>query len=243
MNKIIESARTGGGVAGGVSSPNSVRNITVFGLTVWAYKTHMVQYEVDRHADYLPDANRGNLLDELLGMSRSYDGRGCINGAGTSASVAAHVVHAHVKRLSSRVQILLIKAGSEGKPPNWDPIVPPSRVTPVWIGPTGSITRNSDELWDVTVNGRLRLLYGVTRKGRKSHEPNGCAIGYAGTPAAIAEAIIEEARSDYLAWWAGLDQLAPVLGIDPRLAGFRITGNGAPELPWNRPSGAGKTGA
>jgi hypothetical protein len=206
--------------------------VSAFDLTVWAYKRQMVQYEVDRHSDFLPGRERGNLIDELLAVSRGYDGRGCINGAGTSAALAAHVIHAHVRGLPSKAQQLVIKSGASGKPPQWNPIVPPARVTPVWIGRAGTIERRSRRLWDVVVNGRLKHLYGVTRKGRKSHEPVGCLIDYVGTPPAIAAAMIEAARNDYLIWWHGLSDLATIFGIDPRLAGFKVEGIGVPREPW-----------
>lgn len=221
------------------ANPRARENtLSVFDLTVWAYRRQMVQYEVDRHLEFMPGRARGNLIEELLGgilgARAGYDGRGCINGAGTSAALAAHVIHAHVRRLASPAQILVIKSGASGKPPRWDPAIPPSRVVPVWIGSAGRIERRSAKLWDVIVHGRLRMLYGVTRKGRKTHEPVGCAIDYAGTPPAIAEALHDEARRNYRIWWEALAWLEDILGIDPRLAGFRVDGIGARAEPWRQ---------
>jgi hypothetical protein len=203
----------GAGVANHANPRNltaSKKPISVFDLTIWAYRIQMVQYEVDRHAEFLPGRNDRNWIDDLLGVRRGYDGRGCINGAGTSAALAAHVVHAHVRQRSSIAQRLIVKAGSTAIPPNWNPIVPGFRIVP---------SRKAG-------GGEIRMIW------NKHRHAIGCLIEYQGTPPAIADAIRDEARGHYLTWWEGLASLKSAFRVDPRLACFEVSGIGALREPW-----------
>lgn len=201
--------------------------VTVFELTVWAYSTHMVQYEVDRHPEFLPERWRGHLLDDLLGhlgRRQAHDGRGSINGAGSTAAEAAHIIHAHVSRLaSSAVRHLIITAGARAQPPRWNPVTPPYRLIPDWKGQRGRLERIDGML---VAQGAFRKIW--SKKGQWI----GCRLRDEGTPPVIAAAIIEKARADYCAWHGALMRLEPALAADPCLADLCVRGIGAPAEPW-----------
>ena len=199
------------------------RTVSVFELTIWAYRRQMVQYEVDRHPDFLPERFRGNLIEELLGKKASISGRGCINGAGTSAALAAHVIHAHVRKLSGAEQVQVISAAAKAKPPKWNPVVPAFQLIPMWKGRGGVLEHVEGKL---VARGTFRKMW--SKKGAWV----GCWLDAKGTPPAIAEAIIEEARRNYRTWRDGLVKLHPGLTADPRLAEFKIEGIGAIKDPW-----------
>ncbi len=206
--------------------------MTVFELTIWAYRRQMVQYEPRRQLEVAAEYGVGpgfrapfveDLLAGLRGQVADHCGRGCIRGEGASADIRAHIVHAHVRKLPSAAQILIIKAAEAGKPPDWNPYTPSFRVTPWWKGEGGKLERIDGEL---VVRGSFRKIW--SKKGRWI----GCYLAHQGMPPAIAEAIRDKARGDYAVWWGGLAQLEAGLSADPRLAAFSIEGVGANREPW-----------
>lgn len=197
----------------------------MFGLTVWAYRRQMVQYEVDRFRNFSFRRHRGDLVDELLRQCERYGGgRGSINGAGTTAATAAHVIHAHVRCLSGVTQHLIETAGATGMPPNWDPYVAPFRLVPDWKGKPGRIERSNDGF---IVYGNFRKIW--SPKGQCI----GCRLRQEGMHPAITEAIRREARRNYQFWYDGLVQLRKALEKDDRMTNFRVSGIGATPEPWN----------
>jgi hypothetical protein len=201
--------------------------ITTWRLLVWAYRIQMVQYDTDWCGD--------NGRDDWLGAPDAFDlALAPTAERSTAAHPDAHIVHARVVKLRWPAGKLIIDSAARRRPPIWNPILPEFRVVPVWIGAEGHIERNSRDLWDVTVYGRLRMMYGVTRKGRKSHEPNGCAIDYRGpTPDEIAEAKAK-ARQDYATWWEALRSLTHQLRGRDVFERWRIDGIGAIRDPWEK---------
>ena len=208
------------------------RAVSVFELTVWAYRRQMVQYEVDKHPEYALRTIHGALRDDFARLlhqrSHGLDGRGCLNGAGTTAAVAAHIVHAHVRALGTQAQRLIIASAVKEAPPNWDPVVPSCRFVPAWKGQRGHIKRVNGEL---KVFGRIRMIW------NKHRHAIGCLLDQEGTPAVIAEAIRDKARAEYRIWWNGLARLQPIFEVDPRFADFSIQGIGAAAEPWLRKGG------
>ena len=197
---------------GGVPASNEVCRLkkltTTWKLLIWAYRSQMVQYEVDRHAEY---ARGTSMLDELVGSrSRQFDGRGCINGAGTTAHEDAHIVHNTLSHLQPNQQHLLIKTAAKGERPEWDPVFPPFRVVPVRRGGSGAI----------------RMIYG------RKHKPIGCWIDYEGIPDAEASAIRAKARAMYSTWWEALRTLTMQLRGEHLFERWRVNGIGAIRDPW-----------
>lgn len=201
--------------------------ITTWKLLVWAYRMQMVQYDTDWVA--------GGDRDDALGAPDAFDlALAPTAERSTAAHPDAHIVHARVVKLRWPAAKLIVDSAARRQPPIWDPVLPKFRVVPVWIGGEGRIERNSRDLWDVTVYGRLRMMYGVTRKGRKSHEPNGCAIDYRGpTPEEIAEAKAK-ARRDYAIWWDALRLLTHQLRGRDVFERWRIDAIGAVCDPWEK---------
>jgi hypothetical protein len=208
-------------------NPKPLKNpITTWKLLIWAYRIQMVQYDTD----WCGDGSR----DDALGPPEMFDVALAATAERSMAAHAdAHIVHRHVVKLRWPAPRLIIDSAARRQPPVWNPDLPPPRVVPVWIGGEGRIVRNSRELWDVAVYGRLRMLYGVTRKGRKSHEPNGCAITYAGTSPQEMAAIRAKARDDYATWWEGLRLLTMQMRGEQMFERWRIDGIGATRDPWN----------
>lgn len=206
--------------------------ISVFDLTVWAYRRQMVQYEPQRQLEVASEYGigpnfRADFIEDLLAGLGSgagdYTGRGCVRGEGASADIRAHIVHAHVRSLSSAAQIQIIKSAEKATPPNWDPYIAPFRVSPWWKGEGGQLERIDGEL---TARGSFRKIW--SKKGAWI----GCYLVWEGTPPAIAAAIREQARRDYTTWWEGLAVLESGLSADPRLAAFAVKGVGAKREPW-----------
>lgn len=182
------------------------RPISMWRLTVWAYRTQMVQYETDRFRD---QRSIRTLADELGYRSGGIEPRGCINGAGTTAHDDAHILHAHVRRLGPD-SALIVKAGRMGVMPIWNPQVPTLRVVPVRKAGGGS----------------LRMIYG------RRHMPVGCLIDYEGFPEDEIETLRAEARENYDCWWEGLRRLRVAMSRERGLTRWRIEGLGAPARPW-----------
>jgi hypothetical protein len=192
---------------------------TMWNLLVWAYRRQMVQYETDRHMEH----RAGYLLDDIMASQSGYAERGCINGAGTTAHDDAHVVHAHVMGLRPRAQDLLIHSASRAAPPNWNPPIPPLKITPLWKGPPGRVER---------VNGVLTVLGSVYRLWRKGN-PVGHLIAYEGVPEDEAERIRQRARDAYTDWWQALRQVRLTMVHEHRLSLWRVSEMGAVDEPWN----------
>lgn len=210
----------------------SKSTISVFELTVWAYRRQMVQYEPRRQLEVAAEYGigpgfRADFVEDLLagldGHAVDRTGRGCVRGEGASADARAHVVHAHVRQLPSSAQIQIIKAGEKAAPPNWDPYVAPFRCRPQWNGAGGRLERIDGKM---VARGKFRKWW--SNKGK----PLGCYLVWHGTPPAIAAAIREQAHRDYATWWDGLARLEPGLSADPRLAAFAVEGVGAKREPW-----------
>jgi len=191
---------------------------TMWKLLIWAYRRHMVQYEVDRHIEHRP----GYLIDEIMASQSGFAERGCINGAGTTAHDDAHVVHAHVMALRPRARDLLIARAAKGEPPDWNPPIPPYRITPLWKGPPGRVER---------VNGVLTVFGSVYRIWRKGN-PVGHLIAYDGVPEHEAELIRKRARDAYTDWWQALRQVRLTMVHEHRLSLWRVSGMGAEDEPW-----------
>lgn len=213
------------------------QDTTIWKLLTWSYRNQMVQYETDRHWEFRLSRQDRSILDDLAGGEDADpeiedDGRGCINGAGTTAHADAHIVHAHVSDLRSVVRQLIVSSAAKGTPPDWNPALPASRVVPSWMGQRGHIERKSPALWDVVVRGKIRMHYGVTRKGKKSHEPNGCMIEYEGISDEEAARIRSDARRAYSEWWLALSNLSIRLRMEPRLRLWTVTEIGVQQRPW-----------
>ncbi|WP_125461895.1 MULTISPECIES: hypothetical protein [Rhodomicrobium] len=178
-------------------------------LLVWAYKRQMVRYEVDRATIYRGNGN--TLFRELLDARTGYsEPRGCIVGAGTTAHADAHVVHAHVQRLSAGQRDIIIATAEIGQPPEWDPAIPPLRVIPLRKRGSGAIVR----IWS------------------KSGNAIGCAITYDGVPPQAAREIRENARKLYDRWWRALRYLRGRMWTEERLSRWKVGRTGAVWQPW-----------
>jgi hypothetical protein len=206
--------------------------IGLWALLVWAYRGQMVQYERDRAFAFRPaGAYAGDFLPATA--ARSWEGRGCINGAGTLAHQDAHVLNALVMRLSSAKRRLVMDTAAEGMPPVWDPPIEPLRVVPLWKGPAGRVER---ERGRVRVLGQPLRMYagqrfpGDERRGR--HEAVGCWIDYAGHTPAEAAAIRKSARQTYRFWWAALLELYRTAYCAEGFERWKISSIGVPREPW-----------
>lgn len=182
--------------------------ITMWKLTVWAYRRQMVQYETDRFYEQRPI---GALAKELGFRSGGGDVRGCINGAGTTAHADAHVLHRYVRMLAPAEYAAIINAGRVGLPPVWSPMVPELRVVPV---------RKAG-------GGDLRMVYG------RSHRPIACLIEYVGVSDDEAERMRVRAREVYARWWRALRRLRVAMLHETGFSLWKIAGIGAVSEPWN----------
>jgi hypothetical protein len=192
------------------------QSITMWALLVWAYKRHMVRYEVDRAAG---STGTGALLDDFLRRRSCYGvERGCINGAGTTAHDDAHVVHALVhseklgdaRGLSRRERDLLIVTAEAGVPPDWNPNIAPYRFVPDRKAGNGEIIR----IWS------------------RGHAV-GCRIKPVGVPPDEAEMIRRKARQTYDLWWRSLHRLRSAMWMENRLTLWKVTKTGAERQPWS----------
>lgn len=187
--------------------------IDMWPLLVWAYKRQMVHYELPFGAELNGYASSWSHM--MLGVVIDAPaGRGTINGAGTTAHPDAHVLHSVVCRLVPEHQRLIIATASKGKPPEWNPDLPPWRVVPVRKGGTGKIRMISD------------------RRGK----PTACMIDYEGVSDAEAKAIRANARQIYMDWWKQLRRLCLALQIDGHgMRRWKVAEIGAVRAPWNLP--------
>lgn len=189
-------------------APGQARQpISMWKLTVWAYRRQMVQYETDRFYEQRPIGSLAQALDFRSGHGEA---RGCINGAGTTAHADAHVLHRHVRMLPPGEYAAIIRAGREGLLPIWSPMIPELRIVPV---------RKAG-------GGDLRMIYG------RSHRPIGCLIEYEGFPDDEAEKLRSRARADYACWWRGLRRLRVAMMHETGLSLWKIEGIGAVSEPW-----------
>jgi hypothetical protein len=180
-------------------------------LLVWAYKRQMVHYEPET-ADGPGMAAQGPQLASLalLGLAAG-EGRWSVNSAGTTAHEDAHIVHSRVCLLAPVDRDLIIRTAASGKPPVWDPELPPYRVVPVRRGGTG----------------RIRMLYG------SSNRPIACLIDYEGIPDDEAAKIREAARETYRQWWRLLRRLRLSITLNtPPLSRWKLAEIGAQRGPW-----------
>lgn len=206
--------------------------ITLWALLVWAYRGQMVQYERDRAFAFRPAAAyAGHFLPGQT--SSTWEGRGCINGAGTLAHHDAHILHAVVTRLPAAQRRLVVDTAADGRPPVWDPRVEPVRVVPLWKGAEGRIEREHGR---VRVLGQPLRMYagqrypGDERRGR--HQAVGCWIGYVGHTAEEAAAIRTAARKNYAFWWAGLLEVYRCAWSEKGFERWKISSMGVPREPW-----------
>jgi hypothetical protein len=185
-------------------------SITMWALLVWAYKRHMVRYEVDRAT---APAGARTLLDDFLRSRSGFAAeRGCINGAGTSAHNDAHVVHAHVLGLPRKKRDLIIATAEAGAAPDWNPDISPFRVVPKRRARTGAVQR----MWSPSGNAI------------------GCLIEYVGVPDDQAEAICTNARETYDLWWRTVRFLRSAMWVEDRLTLWKVSQTGAAAEPWTR---------
>jgi hypothetical protein len=208
---------------------------TLWALLVWAYKRQGVQFETDRASALQP---AGAYAGDFLGASgpqacEGWEGRGCINGAGTIAHPDAHILHAQVRKLKPSARKLIIDTAAAGRPPVWDPIIPPLRVVPLWKGPSGRIERVAGQ---VTVLGKLLSMYpGQSFPGdpqRDRHVGVGHWIGYEGCTDAEAEVIRTTARENYQRWWAVLFELYREVWFETAFERWKISSIGVERMPW-----------
>jgi hypothetical protein len=185
-------------------------SITMWALLVWAYKRHMVRYEVDRTVR--PGSAGRALLDEFMRQRAGYAAeRGCINGAGTTAHDDAHLVHRHVMGLRPAERELIIATAEAGLPPDWDPAIPPLRVMPKRKARTGAIQR----IWSPSGNAI------------------GCQIEYVGVTDEEAALIRKKAREQYMIWWRALRRLRSAMWVEGQLTLWKVSQTGAPSEPWS----------
>lgn len=208
--------------------------ITLWAMMVWAYRRQEVQYETDAYAH----AHARDFLGGSSGRHRDgWEGRGCINGAGTTAHPDAHILHAIVRGLKPSKRELLVSTASGGRPPVWEPAIPPLRVVPMWKGPEGRIERVGGE---VRVLGKLLSMYPGQRfpgdPQRDRHAGVGHWIRYEGCTDDQAAAIRTSARGDYAKWWAALFEVYREVWFESAFERWKVSSIGAPKEPW-------KTGA
>jgi hypothetical protein len=191
--------------------------ITMWELLVWAYKRQMVHYEPETADGPVMASGAPGLASlALLGLAGG-DGRWSVSAAGTTAHDDAHLVHGRVCLLTPADRDLIIDTAATGRPPVWNPEIPPHRVVPVRRGGTGGI----------------RMIYG------KSHRPIACMIDYEGVPLEEVAAIREAARDEYTHWWRLLRRvrLSITLSMTP-LTRWRLAEIGAQREPWQPLAGA-----
>lgn len=187
--------------------------IDLWPLLRWAYQRQMVHYECPFGVE--PSGYASSWGHMALGVViDASSGGGAINGAGTTAHPDAHIVHSFVCRLVPDHQRLIIATAAKGRPPDWNPDLPPWRVVPVRKGGTG----------------RIRMI--PDRRGK----PIACLIDYEGVSDVEAKAIRESARETYREWWKQLRRLCLALQIDGHgLKRWKVAGIGAKRAPWNAP--------
>jgi hypothetical protein len=211
-------------------------SITLWALLVWAYKRQGVQYETDRAFSFAP---AGAYAGDFLGASgghgwESWEGRGCINGAGTIAHRDAHVLHAIVRGMKPSKRRSLIETAAVGKQPVWDPVIPHLRVVPLWKGPKGRIERHQGQL---VVMGKLLSMYPGQRfpgdAHRDRHAGFGHWIAFEGCDEHEGESLRAAARADYEKWWQALFELYRQVWFDGAFERWKITSIGAKREPWH----------
>lgn len=185
--------------------------ITTWKLLIWAYRIQMVQYDTDWYDDSGRDDGAGARSDFDWALAPARDRT-------TAAHPDAHIVHSYVRDLKWGQGKLIVDSASKRQPPNWDPQIPPLRIVPSRYG--GS--------------GRIRMIYGLTRKGRKSHKEIGSWIEYEGVSDAEANAIRTKARAVYTTWWEALRQLTVQFRGDDVFQRWRIVDIGAIREPWKK---------
>jgi hypothetical protein len=210
--------------------------ITLWALMVWAYRRQGVQYETDRAFELRAGAGGFpvDFLGGTCGQQRDgWEGRGCINGAGTTAHWDAHILHAIVRGLKPAKRQLIVSTASAGCPPVWDPVIPALRVLPMWKGPEGRIERVGGE---VRVLGKLLSMYpgqrfpGDAQCGR--HVGVGHWLRYEGCSDAEAAAIRRSAREDYARWWAALFEVYREVWFEMAFERWKISSIGVTKEPW-----------
>ena len=213
-------------------------SITLWALLVWAYRRQEVQYETDRAFALQPvGAYAGDFLGSCGGQAlEGWEGRGCINGAGTIAHRDAHILHAIVKGMTRSKRRLIVDTAASGKPPVWNPVIEPLRVVPMWKGPQGRLERVSE---GVKVLGKLLSLYpgqqvpgGPQPRGER-HVGVGHWIDYRGCDDAKAESMRAAAREEYARWWAALFELYREVWFESAFERWKVGTIGAPKAPWN----------
>lgn len=193
-----------------IAVKNKRQSITMWALLVWAYKRHMVRYEVDRAARSGGVCHA--LLAEFMRQRSGYAAeRGCINGAGTSAHDDAHLVHRHVMGLRPAQRELVMATAEAGAPPVWNPTIPPLRIVPKRKAGNGAIQR----IWSPSGNAI------------------GCLIEYVGVPDDDAAVIREKARDQYEMWWRALRRLRSAMWVEQGLTLWKVSQTGAPSSPWS----------
>lgn len=215
-------------------------SITLWALLVWAYKRQGVQYETDRAFSFAPV---GGYAGDFLGSSGgqgwdSWEGRGCINGAGTIAHRDAHVLHAIVRGMKRAKRQMIVETAAQERPPVWNPIIAPLRFVPMWKGPEGRIDRSGGQ---VRVLGKLLSMYpGQAAPGDPQVSGRHVGIGHwikrEGFTDAEAESIRSAARADYSTWWDALFALYSEVWFEGAFERWKITSIGAKREPWNAAS-------
>jgi hypothetical protein len=215
-------------------------SITLWALLVWAYKRQGVQYETDRAVSFAPaGAYAGDFLGASGGQGwESWEGRGCINGAGTIAHRDAHVLHAIVRGMKRQKRQLIVDSAASGVQPIWEPVIAPLRVVPVWRGARGRIECSNGQ---VKVMGKPMSMYPGQRfpgdpqtEGR--HVGIGHWIAFEGCTDDEAAAIRAAAREDYGRWWAALFDLYREVWFEGAFERWKVGSIGAVQAPWNKPA-------
>jgi hypothetical protein len=211
-------------------------SITLWALLVWAYKRQGVQYETDRAFSFAPaGAYAGDFLGASGGQGwESWEGRGCINGAGTIAHRDAHVLHAIVRGMKTSQRRRLMETAAAGKQPIWAPVIAPLRVVPMWKGPAGRIERSQGQ---VVVMGKLLSMYPGQRFPGDPHRDRHVGVGhwidFEGCQEHEVESLRAAARADYEKWWQALFDLYREVWFDGAFERWKITSVGAKREPWN----------
>jgi hypothetical protein len=209
-------------------------SITLWALLVWAYRRQAVQYETDRAFELRPSAGARTM--DFLGASngQGWEGRGCINGAGTIAHRDAHILHAIVGGMMRSKRQLIIDTAASGRPPVWDPVIPPLRFEPMWKGPEGRIERSGGQ---VRVLGKLLSMYpGQRFPGDPQTQGRHVGIGHwlrrVGYTEDEAAVIRNAARENYRNWWAVLFELYREVWFEGAFERWKISSIGAAKAPW-----------
>jgi hypothetical protein len=212
-------------------------SITLWALLVWAYRRQGVQYETDRAFSFAPaGAYAGDFMGASGGQGwESWEGRGCINGAGTIAHRDAHVLHAIVRGMKRQKRQLIVDSAASGLQPVWEPVIAPLRVVPVWRGAQGRIERSNGQ---VKVLGKPMSMYSGQRfpgdAQRDNHMGMGHWIKFEGCTDAEAALIRDAAREDYSRWWAALFDLYREVWFEGAFERWKISSIGVRKAPWEQ---------